>query len=70
MLRLKSHNLNFYSLGERVEFYNKYGKWIRGKIKGFKINEYVYQAIIECEDNKCCRLHYICICSTYLRKCV
>jgi hypothetical protein len=69
MMRLKEGFKNPYSVGDDVEFYNKYNKWIQGYIIGFKINEYVYQAIIKCYGSHCCRLHYICVCSNYLRKC-
>jgi hypothetical protein len=59
---------NPYQIGDNVEFYNKYGKWIKGFIIGFKINDYVYKAIIKCYENNCCKFHYVCVCSKYLRK--
>jgi hypothetical protein len=68
LLRLKEIVKNPYEVGDVVEFYNSYGKWISGIITDFKINDYVYKAIIKCYESKCCRLHYICIYSTYLRK--
>jgi hypothetical protein len=68
MLRLKDNLTNYYDIYDNVEFYNRYGVWVKGKIIGFKINDYVYKAIIKCNDNKCCKLHYVCICSLFLRK--
>lgn len=70
MLRLKKlENFNNpYNIGDKVEFYSiAYDKWIKGIIVGFEINNYIYQAVIKCE-NKYCKFHYICICSLYLRK--
>jgi hypothetical protein len=68
MLRLKETVKNPYSIGDEIEFYNKYGKWIKGFIIDFKVNNYVFKAVIKCCENKCCRFHYVCICSNYLRK--
>jgi hypothetical protein len=71
MLRLKNiKNPNPYSIGETVEFLNRYGYWVKGVIVDFKITDFVYKAVIKCKENKCCRKHYICICSLYLRKSV
>lgn len=71
MLRLKNtKNINPYFIGEKIEFFNRYGKWVKGEIIDFRITDYVYKAVIKCEENKCCRNHYICICSLYLRKVV
>lgn len=69
MLRLKDiKNPNPYSIGEDVEFKNRYGEWVKGFIIDFKITDYVYKAVVRCYNNKCCRFHYICVCSTHLRK--
>ena len=69
MMRLKEGFKNPYSIGDDVEFYNRYGLWIQGFIVGFKIDDYVYKAIIKCYSSYCKKFHYVCICSTYLRKC-
>jgi hypothetical protein len=68
MLRLKDSFKNPYNIGDNIEFYNKYGIWVKGVIIDFKVNYYVFKAIIKCNE-KNCRFHYICVCSTYLRKC-
>ena len=68
MLRLKDSFKNPYNIGDNIEFYNKYGIWVKGVIIYFKVNYYVFKAIIKCNE-KNCRFHYICVCSTYLRKC-
>jgi len=70
MLRLKKIGEQFnnpYNVGDKVEFFNYQGKWVKGEIIDFKITDYVYKAIIKCENKKC-MFHYICICSFYLRK--
>ena len=67
-MRLKENFKNPYSIGEKIEFFNSYGYWVKGEIIDFKITDYVYKAIIKCEQNKCCMKHYICVCSLYLRK--
>lgn len=59
---------NPYKIGDKIEFYNKYGVWVKGKIIDFKKTPFLYKAIIECEE-KNCKFHYICICSIYLKKC-
>jgi hypothetical protein len=58
---------NPYNIGDKVEFLNYQGKWVKGIIIDFMVTYYVYKAIVKCE-NKNCRFHYICICSLYLRK--
>lgn len=68
MLRLKEGFENPYNIGDNIEFYNSYGRWIKGVIIDFKINDYVFKAVIKCDESTYCKLHYICICSTYLRK--
>jgi hypothetical protein len=71
MLRLnktfKNGVNNPYKIGDKVEFFNENKVWIKGIIIDFKITEFVYKAVIKCE-NKYCRKHYICICSFYLRR--
>jgi hypothetical protein len=69
MLRLNKNEefINPYNINEEVEFFNYQGKWVKGVIVDFKITDYVYKAVIKCE-NKECRFHYVCICSFYLRK--
>jgi len=69
MLRLKEGFNNPYKIGDKIDFFNSYGYWVKGVIVGFKINNYVYKAIIKCNENKCCHYHYVCICSNYLRMC-
>ena len=68
MLRLKETVYNIYKIGDSVEFFNKKKIWVKDVIVGFKINYYVYKAIIKCDENSCCRFHYVCVCSNYLRK--
>lgn len=67
MLRLRNIFIYEYFINDKVEFFNKYGIWVKGVVIGFKVTDYVYKAVIKCE-NKNCKFHYICICSTYLRK--
>jgi hypothetical protein len=71
MLRMtKIINNNPYNVNDKVEFYNKFGVWVKGVIIDFKITPYTLKAVIKCKENKCCRYHYICVCSLYLRKSV
>lgn len=69
MLRLnKIKNFSYgYNVGDKVEFYTNKGFWVKGEIIDFKITDYVYKAVIKCET-KNCKFHYVCICSTYLRR--
>jgi hypothetical protein len=67
MLRLKEGFKNQYNISDKVEFYNNKKIWVEGVIVDFKINNYVFKAIIKCK-NKNCKFHYVCICSLFLRK--
>jgi len=64
---LKKSFKNPYQIGDKIQFFNRFGNWIDGTIIGFNIKSNRYQAIIKCSNPEC-KLHKICIYSLNLKK--